>query len=375
MGMKQVTDENIDSYSNLFFVCDNSGTSVSFSSFPMEEFFETSVNLQNSFPFLPGEQNLNDAHNSIQDLEKHWRHCLQLQEKETAHFSFTSAPVGKQPILFRFDAVGINPPVYDGNSQVLFAVKKSSANKKPASAGNTRDINQKDYAEFIEIAAHDLDAPLRKISLLVDRISNPAAGVNLQGYIDRIQSSLTDMRALIDNLTTWASLSPQPTRSTQCDSGMIINETLANLRLRNPEKIINAHDSGLTRLEGDPAQYRLLFMHLLKNSVTYSIQSQPVIIDITAEPLTENEQKELSLEQDKSFTRIVVKDNGIGFDQQYADKIFRPFVRLQGKSEFPGTGMGLAICKKIVENHGGLIYGESTEKNGASFTLILPQCH
>ena len=375
MGMKQVTDEHIDSYSNLFFVCDNKGTSVSFSSLPMEEFFEFTVNLQKSFPFLPGEQHSNDAHNSIQDLEKTWRHCLQLQEKEAAHFSFTTDPVDKQPKLFRFDAVGINPSVYDGNSHVLFSVKKSPAKKKPPSAPKTRDINQKDYAEFIEIAAHDLDAPLRKISLLVDRISHAGAGADLQGYFARIQSSLTEMRALIDNLTTWASLSPQSNRSTQCDTTMIINESLADLRLRNPEKIIEARVSAIPRLEGDPAQYRLLFRNLLKNAVTYSVQSQPVIIDIMAESLTPNEQKELSLEQDKQFTRIVVKDNGIGFDQQYAEKIFRPFASLQGKSEYPGTGMGLAICKKIVDNHGGLIYGESIEKNGASFTLILPQCH
>lgn len=155
----------------------------------------------------------------------------------------------------------------------------------------------------------------------------------------------------------------------------IINDVLEELLHRNPEKKIQTNLSPIPMLEGDPGQYRQLFHQLLKNAVSYAKKDEPVVIDISAETLKTTEQNELPVQQNKLYIKIRVSDQGIGFKPEYAGKVFRPFTRLHGKSEYPGTGMGLAICKKIVENHGGIIYAESNENMGASFTLILPQSH
>jgi signal transduction histidine kinase len=101
----------------------------------------------------------------------------------------------------------------------------------------------------------------------------------------------------------------------------------------------------------------------------------PLQIKISSTQLSPDEKQSRGLQYNKDWYRIDVMDNGIGFRQEYAEKIFKPFIRLHGKSEYPGSGMGLAICKKIIENHGGVIYAEGNETTGATFTLILPQSH
>jgi signal transduction histidine kinase len=240
----------------------------------------------------------------------------------------------------------------------------------------TADNDRKDYAEFIDIAVHDLDAPLRKVSLLIDRLvhkNTTEPGGDLQDYFDRVQTSLKEMRTLIDRLSDFASLNSTARHNASCDMLSIINETLLEIRHKNPDKQIAASFSELPVLDGDKLQYRQLFQGLLQNAVSYNIKNQPVKIHITAEPLKDEEKGRLSLPMDKKYSKITVTDNGIGFEQQYAEKIFKPFTRLHGKSEYPGSGMGLAICRKIAENHNGIIYAESNQSKGASFTVILPQ--
>src|SRR5690606_35030760 len=90
---------------------------------------------------------------------------------------------------------------------------------------------------------------------------------------------------------------------------------------------------------------------------------------------SEDDKLKYALDKDRTYIKLQIADNGIGVQREFSDKIFRPFCRLHGKSEYPGSGMGLAICKKIVENHGGIIYADSNQNKGATFSLILPQCH
>jgi len=367
---ESITMEYTDSYSQLFFFYNTPAQEILFSSLPMEDFFESSIDLHNRFPFINNEQI------KTQTLVNEWQHCLQLKEKETSNFYFRATSTDGTPVLFSFDAIGINLPVYDNSPLVLFSVKKNPAKNNLIPQNKTASIYQKDYAEFIDIAAHDLDAPLRKVSLLIERLTHKCKtepGSDMQDYFARIQTSLTDMRSLVDSLARLSGLSSSPGKNVSCDINSIVGETVNDLRQQVQHKKISVTLSALPVLDGDRAQYRQLFQNLLQNAIRFSKKDLPLEIKISAAPVSAEEKHRLELPDDKTWFGIAVMDNGIGFSQEYAEKIFRPFVRLHGKSEYPGTGMGLAICKKITENHGGIIYAEGNENNGATFTLILPQ--
>ena len=123
-----------------------------------------------------------------------------------------------------------------------------------------------------------------------------------------------------------------------------------------------------------PGQIRQLFQNLISNAIKFTKEGVPPIVEIKSEILR-GEVLSPNLEPNKDFCRIVVKDNGIGFDQQYADKIFELFQRLHTRNEYQGTGIGLAVCKKIVDKHGGLINVNSIQEEGTTFTIILPLIH
>jgi signal transduction histidine kinase len=116
-----------------------------------------------------------------------------------------------------------------------------------------------------------------------------------------------------------------------------------------------------------------LFRNLLENAIRFSKKDNPPDIQVSAQAVTGKEKNSYGLQKDTNYFKITCSDNGIGFRQEYAEKIFRPFVRLHGKSEFPGNGIGLALVRSIVDNHRGIIYAESAENEGARFILLLPQ--
>ncbi len=122
-----------------------------------------------------------------------------------------------------------------------------------------------------------------------------------------------------------------------------------------------------------PTQVKQLFNNLLSNSIKFKKETNPPIIHIRCHPLEVLEKVKFNLKPDKNYFKIEFEDNGIGFEKEYDQKIFQIFQRLHGKSQYPGSGIGLAICKKIVENHNGIIFGDGNTQNGATFTVILPE--
>ena len=133
--------------------------------------------------------------------------------------------------------------------------------------------------------------------------------------------------------------------------------------------------SSTTCGKGDAEQYCCLFKNLLENAIKFSKKDSVPNIQIRSSVVSPEEKDQFNLEGDRLYYKIEITDNGIGFKKDYTEKIFRPFVRLHGKSQFPGNGMGLAICKKIMNVHHGIIYAESLENEGARFTLVLPETH
>jgi len=228
------------------------------------------------------------------------------------------------------------------------------------------------FEEFIHLATHDLDAPLRKINLLTERLAaRIRPGEDGEEIVSRIGANIKDMRAMIDGVARLANanyIGP----ITISDSAQLISNEAAILRNKYPSRDIMLETGQLPVLMGDAESYRELFHELIKNAVIFT-EDDRVFISVFAAEVSEEEKTAFHLQSGIKFCKIIIRDNGIGFSQEDAGKIFHPFARLHGKSTYPGSGLGLAICKKIVENHHGAIYAEGAENDGARFILFLPQ--
>jgi signal transduction histidine kinase len=235
---------------------------------------------------------------------------------------------------------------------------------------------KKEYSEFIHLATHDLDAPLRKLSTLVGMLTKKLKpgfdDGDALGYIDRIESCVADMRSLIDSMSTLSQVTSDPEPIKLCDLQKIGQEVIDGLQgtIRQKNAIVQISD--LPSIEGMPLQLRLLLKNLLENSLKFSRPDVAPEIQLISSQLTDEEKKQKGLAEN-IYYKIEIIDNGIGFKAENSEKIFKPFVRLHGKSQYAGTGIGLAIARKIADNHQGLLFAESKENYGSRFVLILPQ--
>jgi two-component system, LuxR family, sensor kinase FixL len=216
--------------------------------------------------------------------------------------------------------------------------------------------------EFVSIASHDLQAPLRKIISFSARLEEMELNlpVESQGYLSRMHKIAFRMQDLLNDLLTFSQVSA-PTDSVQkIDLNIILNDVLEDMVLPHQRLKESIEIGPLPKLEANVPQMRQLFQNLISNSIKFHKEGEPLKIKIHGEPIT------------KGLWKIFIKDQGIGFKEKHLEKIFQPFERLHGSSEYEGTGMGLAICKKIVEGHGGAITAESQPGKGACFIFILP---
>jgi len=229
--------------------------------------------------------------------------------------------------------------------------------------------------QFAYIASHDLQEPLRKIRAFGERLEHkfsaqlPEEGMD---YLDRMKSAAERMQKLIDDLLTFSRL----TRTTEAHSRLDLKATIQQV-VSDLEYAIEKKNATITLetthfLEAIPTQIYQLFQNLVSNALKFTKPETAPVISIRSSIIKGREAKEAVLIPEKDYCRITIRDNGIGFDCQYAEKIFVLFQRLHTRGEYPGTGIGLAICKKIADNHNGWIGAESIEGSGATFTLILP---
>jgi two-component system CheB/CheR fusion protein len=190
--------------------------------------------------------------------------------------------------------------------------------------------------------------------------------------MNRIVDSSGRMSRLIDDLLNFSRVSRSSENFTMVDLNRVVKGVLKTFDLTIQKTGAEINIGLLPGIEAVPVQMMQLFHNLFSNALKFTDKEKPVV-SISSHALTKEEIAQYpSLPNDKNFCEIVVSDNGIGFKQEYADQIFQIFQRLHGKSEFPGTGIGLALCRKIVESHEGIIYANSKEKEGASFHVILP---
>ena len=236
--------------------------------------------------------------------------------------------------------------------------------------------SNRELEEFAYVASHDLQEPLRKISTFSQRLQlrfSNKLGEDGNTYIARMVSACDNMRKLIDNLLEFSRISLNNPPPESVDLGIIAKEALEELDLKISETNATISVGSLPTIEAIASQMQQLFANILSNSIKFRRDDVPLQITIDCELAGDAEKKKFQLDTSDTYYNISIKDNGVGFEQQYAGKIFQLFQRLQGKSEYPGTGIGLSICKKIVTNHKGFIYAESEPGLGAQFFIILPK--
>lgn len=234
---------------------------------------------------------------------------------------------------------------------------------------------KKMHEEFILIASHDLQAPLRKLATFVERLVQKFKEAPIKestNLIERILITIASMRSMIEGLVTLSFINETKDDFQKCDLTKMLQNILKD-QLNISEKKVSITCSSLPNIEGNCTQLKHLFQNLINNSIKFQKNDTPLQINIDAREVNEEEKKVFSLFTHKKYYNIQIGDNGIGFEDQYAEKIFLPFQRLHGNAAYEGNGLGLAICKKIMEKHNGIIYAEGSTNSGARFILILPE--
>jgi len=229
--------------------------------------------------------------------------------------------------------------------------------------------------EFAYVASHDLQEPLRKIQAFGDRLMVKYSEVLTdQGcdYLKRMQNAAERMQALIDDLLTLSRVTTRaqpfvPTKLTQ-----VVQDVLSDLEVRIQQTGGRIEVGELPTIEADPMQMRQLLQNLIGNALKFHRDEEPPVIKIYSRQLPDQERRPTEGIIATERCQILVEDNGIGFNEKYLDRIFNAFQRLHSRSEYEGTGMGLAICRKIVERHDGTITAQSMTSNGSSFIITLP---
>jgi Bacteriophytochrome (light-regulated signal transduction histidine kinase) len=223
-----------------------------------------------------------------------------------------------------------------------------------------------DLQQFAHVASHDLKEPVRKFRIFIDRLEDeygqllPEKG---RLYLQKMKQASNRMSSMIEGVLRYSSMNISDQNITVVDLDQIVDTIQTDLELTIQQKNATIHKSRLPVLDGAHVLLYQLFYNLIYNALKFSKKEQPCQIHIGSETIYEN---------GMDYAKIAISDNGIGFEPAYADVIFDTFTRLNPKDEYEGTGLGLALCKKIVERHHGRIIAAGEKNKGACFTLWLP---
>jgi two-component system, chemotaxis family, CheB/CheR fusion protein len=243
-------------------------------------------------------------------------------------------------------------------------------------ANKELERSNSDLQQFAYVASHDLQEPLRKILSFSDRLEHREGNglsESSKDYVQKITDSANRMSRLIDDLLNFSKIRRISGSFKTCDLNQVVKNVLSDFDTIIKQKKGKVLYKGLPVIQAIPIQMEQLFHNLISNSLKFADEKRAPVISITArEPSKALLKTYPTLQEHEDLQEIIIKDNGIGFNAGYADQIFVIFQRLNDKQEFPGTGIGLALCRKITDNHGGVIFAKSAENKGTEFHVILP---
>jgi two-component system, LuxR family, sensor kinase FixL len=298
----------------------------------------------------------------------------------------------RQPVISKREKIR----VADGDSMWVSATKVPMLNKRgqvTGIAGISRDItavveaeeqlkvvatklqrSNRELQDFASVASHDLQEPLRKIQAFGDRLKGKcAAALSDEGrdYLDRMQSAASRMQILINDLLTFSRVATKARPFVPVSLNEVVSGVLSDLEVRIEQTAALVEVSALPIIEADALQIGQVLQNLIGNALKFHAEGEAPVIKISAQLIDSPSADAL----DERLCEIRVADNGIGFEEKYLDRIFNVFQRLHGRGDYEGTGIGLAVCRKIVERHGGQITATSSPGAGSTFIIKLPLKH
>jgi signal transduction histidine kinase/CHASE3 domain sensor protein len=262
--------------------------------------------------------------------------------------------------------IGVN---YDITDQYQKTLELENNNKE------LKYINT-ELEAFNNIVSHDLQEPLRKIQMFISRLEEKELDLlSGQGkeYFLKIRASANKMQTLLIDLVDYSRTIKGDKVFVETDLNKILEETLQDLSTNIEEKKAEIQVGNLPTIKAIPFQIKQLFINLISNSLKYSKEDSIPEIKISSGKITEKEQRDYKIANKEDYYKIVITDNGIGFKQEYAEKIFLLFKRLNTDAKYSGTGLGLAICHRVVDNHKGFIKVIGKPDIGAKFYIFIPK--
>jgi len=272
--------------------------------------------------------------------------------------------------------------VFESGEKEKRAAKLVIANKELAFQGEEKEkraaeliLANKELEAFTYVSSHDLQEPLRKIRTMAGRIlekENQNLSESGKMYFHLMQNAAERMQKLIQDLLAFSRLSMADRKFETTDLNIIIEEVKKELKDVIAEKNAVIEITEICDVKIIPFQFRQLMQNIISNALKFSKPNIPPHIKISSVNKTFSKINEVNLTSDKEYSHISISDNGIGFEKEFAEKIFEVFQKLHGKEEYAGTGIGLAIVKKIIDNHKGIVTATSSLNNGASFNMYIP---
>jgi PAS domain S-box-containing protein len=254
--------------------------------------------------------------------------------------------------------------------------KRKRVEKKLEIYADKLERSNRELQDFAQVASHDLQEPLRKILAFGDRLKSKAGeslNEECQDYLQRMVNAAFRMQSLITDLMSFSRIETMGQPFVPTDLGLIAREVSADLETSVEKASGRLEIEELPTIDADPMQMRQLLQNLIGNSLKYFRAGVPPVVHVYSQKLDARSPEAMDESAlARQLCQILVEDNGIGFDEKYLDRIFTVFQRLHKKGEYEGTGVGLAICRKIVDRHGGTITARSRPGQGTTFVVTMP---